>query len=201
MAYAEQSPRLRGPINEHASALAHEWRRLTRAATAVALITSPALFLVVYRSDHIGLVFSLLITVVGILMFRGLVEVVVRKLIPSPNLYGADDSLRQDDLIARRRYWYWRGKFRRLPIYALIVLGFFALCQALFAFAGVSAPFFDPFAGLRTLYPPDQLPQLALILVQLPMLLLINFGIFFGPFLFFAIRQIRSYEPGDASWE
>jgi ATP-dependent Zn protease len=32
------------------------------------------------------------------------------------------------------------------------------------------------------------------------MLLLINFGIFFGPFLFFAIRQIRSYEPGDASW-
>jgi hypothetical protein len=158
MAYAEQSPRLRGPINEHASALAHEWRRLTRAATAVALITSPALFLVVYRSDHIGLVFSLLITVVGILMFRGLVEVVVRKLIPSPNLYGADDSLRQDDLIARRRYWYWRGTFRRLPIYALIVLGFFALCQALFAFAGVSAPFFNPFAGLRTLYPPDQLP-------------------------------------------
>ena len=30
-------------INEHASALAYEWRRLTRAATAVALFTAPAL--------------------------------------------------------------------------------------------------------------------------------------------------------------
>jgi hypothetical protein len=200
MAYAEQSPRLRGPINEHAAALAQEWRRLTRAATAVALITSPALFLVLYRSDHLSLVASLLITLVGVVMFRGLVEIVVRKLIPSPHLYGADDSLRHDDLIARRRSWYWRGKFRRLPIYALIVLALLGLCQLLFAFAGVSAPFFNPFAGLRALYPPDQLPQLALILVQLPMLLLINFGIFFGPFLFFAIRQIRSYEPGHASW-
>jgi len=28
----------------------------------------------------------------------------------------------------------------------------------------------------------------------------VNFAIFFGPFLFFAVRQIRGYEPGDASW-
>jgi ATP-dependent Zn protease len=200
MAYAEQSSRLGGPINEHASALAQEWRRLTRAATGVALITSPAVFLVLYRSDHLGLAASLILTVVAVLMFRGLVEVLVRKLIPSPNLYGADQSLRQDDLIARRRYWYWRTKFRRLPIYALIVLGFLGLCQALFAFAGVSGSFFNPFPALQQLYPPSQLPQLALILVQLPLLFVINFGIFFGPFLFFAIRQIRSYEPGDASW-
>jgi cell division protease FtsH len=32
------------------------------------------------------------------------------------------------------------------------------------------------------------------------MLFFINFAIFFGPFLFFAVRQIRGYEPGDASW-
>jgi hypothetical protein len=56
MAYAEQSPRIRGPINEHASALAHEWRSLTRVATAVALLTTPAFFIVLYESDHIGLV-------------------------------------------------------------------------------------------------------------------------------------------------
>jgi ATP-dependent Zn protease len=158
------------------------------------------MFLILYRSDHIGLAASLIITVVAILAFRGLVEVIVRKLIPSPNLYGADQSLRQDDLIARRRYWYWRTKFRRLPIYVLIVFGFLGICQALFAFAGVHGSFFNPFTALRQLYPPDQLPQLALILIQLPLLFLINFGIFFGPFLFFAIRQIRSYEPGDASW-
>ena len=36
--------------------------------------------------------------------------------------------------------------------------------------------------------------------IQLPLLFFVNFAIFFGPFLFFAVRQIRGYEPGDASW-
>ena len=36
----------------------------------------------------------------------------------------------------------------------LIVLGLLALCQVLFAFAGVSAPFFHPFDGLRQIFPP-----------------------------------------------
>jgi ATP-dependent Zn protease len=191
---------MRGPINEHASALAHEWRSLTRVATAVALLTAPAFFIVLYESDHIGLIWSLLITVISVLMFRGLVEIIVRKLIPSPSLYGADERVKQDDLIARRRYWYWRTKWRRLPILLLIVFGFLVLCQILFAFAGVNGAFFNPFPALRQLYPASELPQLALILIQLPLLFVINFGIFFGPFLFFAIRQIRSYEPGDASW-
>ncbi|MFZ0041879.1 MAG: AAA family ATPase, partial [Solirubrobacteraceae bacterium] len=177
-----------------------EWRKLTRAATFVALLTAPAFFFILFDTEHLGLVGALLVTVIAVVMFRGLVEVVTRKLIPSPSLYGADASLKQDDIVARRRYWYWRGKFRRLPIYALIILGLLALCQVLFAFAGVSAPFFNPFDGLRQIFPPDSLPQLALIFVQLPLLFFVNFAIFFGPFLFFAVRQIRGYEPGDASW-
>src|SRR5205814_2950157 len=36
--------------------------------------------------------------------------------------------------------------------------------------------------------------------VQLPILFLANFAIFFGPFLLMAASQIRSYEPGDADW-
>jgi ATP-dependent Zn protease len=200
MAVAEHSSGAGRPINADASALAAEWRKLTRAATMVAVITSPAVFLVLYQADGLPLPVSLLATIVGVLLFRGLVEVVTRRVIPSPRLYGADASLRADDLVARRRYWYWRTKFRRLPVYVLIVFGFFGICQLLFSFAGVHGAFFNPFPALRQLYPPDQLPQLALILIQLPLLFLINFGIFFGPFLFFAIRQIRSYEPGDASW-
>jgi ATP-dependent Zn protease len=200
MAYAEKSPRPRSPINEHAPALAHEWRGLTRAATAVALLTSPAFFLVLYNSDHASLVVSLVVTALGVVVFRGMIEVVARKLIPSPSLYGADESLRKDDLVARRRYWYWRTKLRRVPIYALIVLAVLGLCQALFAFSGVSSSFFNPFPALRQLFPAGTLPQLGLVFVQLPMLLFINFFIFFGPFLFMAVRQIRSYEPGDASW-
>ncbi|MGA2011819.1 MAG: AAA family ATPase [Solirubrobacteraceae bacterium] len=189
-----------GPINEHASALAQEWRRLTRAATFVALLTAPAFFLILFDSNHLSLLASLLITAVAVVMFRGLVEVVTRRLIPSPSLYGADQALKQQDIVARRRYWFWRGKFRRLPIYALAVAALLGFCQVLFAFAGVSAPFFDPFVGLRTIFPPDTLPQLALVFVQLPLLFFVNFAIFFGPFLFFAVRQIRGYEPGDASW-
>ncbi len=204
MAYAEQSQARQGParppINEHAAALAHEWRRLSRAATAVALLTAPAFFLILYQSNHFSFVLSLLITAAAVVIFRGLVEVVTRKLIPSPSLYGADASLKQDDIVARRRFWFWRTKFRRWPIYILIIFALLALCQVLFAFAGVSAPFFHPFDGLRQIFPPSTLPQLALVFIQLPLLFFVNFAIFFGPFLFFAIRQIRGYEPGDASW-
>jgi ATP-dependent Zn protease len=200
MAYAEQSTRLRGPINEHASALAYEWRRLTRAATAVALITAPAFFLVLYDSNHWSVAASVLVTVLAVLMFRGLVEVVVRRFIPWPSLLGAERELKEEDLVARRRYWYWRAKWRRVPMLIVFLLFLLILCQALFAFAGVSAGFFHPMAGLRQIFPPSTLPQLALVFIQLPLLLFINVFILFGPFLFMAARGIRSYEPGDASW-
>jgi ATP-dependent Zn protease len=200
MAYVEQSPRARGPINEHAPALAREWRGLTRAATFVALLTAPAFFLVLYNTDSLSLAWSLILTAFGVICFRGVVEVVTRKLIPSPSLYGADESLRQDDLVARRRYWFWRTWLHRLPWIAAFIFGLLLACQLLFAFVGVSAPFFNPLPALRTLFPAGELPQLGLVFVQLPLLLFINFFIFFGPFLFMAVRQIRSYEPGDASW-
>ncbi|HET9104960.1 MAG TPA: AAA family ATPase [Solirubrobacteraceae bacterium] len=200
MAYAEETPRLQGPINEHATSLAREWRRLTRAATAVALTTAPAFFLVLYDSNHLSLIAAVIITAIAVVTFRGLVELVTRRFIPSPSLYGADPSLKAQDIVARRRYWYWRGKFRRLAIYVLIVIALLAVAQAMLALGGVSAPFFDPFSGLKKIFPPQDLPQLALVFVQLPLLFFINFAIFFGPFLFFAVRQIRGYEPGDASW-
>jgi ATP-dependent Zn protease len=186
-------------INEHATSLAREWRRLTRVATSVALLTSPACFLVLFTSDHLPLWLSLLLTVVAIVLFRGLVELIARKLIPWPSLYGVED-LKEEDLVARRRFWYWRTRFRRLAILALFVLLLLALCQLLFAFAGVKAGFFDPFAGLRSIFPVDTLPQLALVFLQIPLLLFINVFIMFGPFLLMAVRGIRSYEPGDASW-
>jgi cell division protease FtsH len=189
-----------GSINAHGPALAAEWRRLGRAATFVALLTAPAFFLILFDSERLGLLLSLIITLAAVVIFRGLVEVVARKLIPSPSLYGADQRLMQQDLVARRRYWFWRTKFRRLPMWILAVLVLLALCQALFAFAGVSASFFHPFAGLRQIFPANTLPQLALVFVQLPLLLFINVFILFGPFLFMAARGIRSYEPGDASW-
>ncbi len=163
-------------------------------------VHQPAFFLVLYDTDHLGVAAAVIITVIAVIAFRGLVEVVVRKLIPSPSLFGAHESLKQDDIVARRRYWYWRTKFRRVPIYLAILALLLLLCQLLFSFAGINAGFLHPFAGLRQIFPPDTLPQLGLIFFQLPLLFFVNFAIFFGPFLFFAVRQIRGYEPGDASW-
>ncbi|HEY2440474.1 MAG TPA: AAA family ATPase [Solirubrobacteraceae bacterium] len=200
MAYAEESPGMTGSINEHGPALAAEWRRLGRAATFVALLTAPAFFLVLFESNHLSLIASVIITIAAVVIFRGLVEVISRKLIPSPSLYGAHQRLMEQDLVARRRYWFWRTKFRRLPMWILAIVLLLALCQLLFAFAGVSAPLLHPFQGLRQIFPPSTLPQLALVFVQLPLLLFINVFILFGPFLFMAARGIRSYEPGDASW-
>jgi cell division protease FtsH len=200
MAYAEQSPRMGRPINEHASALAHEWRRLTRAATGVALLTAPAFFLVLYDANHLNVIVAVIVTVLAVLIFRGLVEVVARKLIPSPSLYGADQSLKDEDIVARRRYWWWRTRFRRLPYWIVLILVALLAAQFFLWLGGVSAPFFSPMSGIRQIFPPQELPQLGLVLVQVPLLLFINFFIFFGPFLFFAVRQIRGYEPGDASW-
>ena len=143
---------------------------------------------------------ALIVTVLAVLMFRGLVEVLARKLIPSPSLYGADASLK-----ARRH--------RRPP--ALLVLanevpaatGLRAdrvraagLCQALFAFAGVSAGVLPPVRGAAADLPARHAAAARAVFVQLPLLFFVNFAIFFGPFLFFAVRQIRGYEPGDASW-
>jgi ATP-dependent Zn protease len=200
MAYAEQSTDMRGSSSERSSALSYEWRRLTRAATFVALLTAPAFFLVLYDSNHLSLIASILLTALAVLLFRGLVEVVVRQFLPWPSLLGARQAMKDEDIVARRRYWYWRSKFRRLPWWIAGILSLLGLCQALFAFSGVSAGFFHPFGGLRQIFPPDTLPQLALVFVQLPLLLFINVFILFGPFLFMAARGIRSYEPGDASW-
>ena len=69
---------------------------------------APAFFFVVYDSNHLGFLASILITALGVLIFRGLVEVVVRSIIPWPSLLSGSDELKEDDIVARRRFWYWR---------------------------------------------------------------------------------------------
>src|SRR5919108_5551535 len=108
----EEPPRLQRRVNEQAISLAREWRVLGRAATLVALLTSPALFALLYGSYDWALPWALLGTLAGIVIFRGGVDVIAHKLIPSPALYGAEADLKQQDIVSRRRLWYWRHKFR-----------------------------------------------------------------------------------------
>src|SRR5437773_2026088 len=105
---AAPQPRSRARREEQRNALATQWRQLTRAATFVAVLTSPAFFVILYQRNGWGMISALVVTGVAVIAFRGLVDVLARKWIPSPTLYGADARMAEEDVIAKRRLWYWR---------------------------------------------------------------------------------------------
>ena len=172
--------------------LAAEWRRLTRVATVVAVLTAPVAFEWLHQVHGWSVGWSLLGTFLEVIAFRGLVDVVLRRFIPWPSLFGAEEALREEDVVARRRVWFWRRWFRLADV------------------AGR-----DRHRRLRDQPPAGggarrRLAQVGTrplardaflyLIIQMPILLIANFAIFFGPFLLMAVSQIRSYEPGDADW-
>src|SRR5947209_184608 len=116
---APAGPRARR--EEQRNALAVQWRQLTRAATFVALLTSPAFFVILYQRNGWSAIAAIVVSLMAVIAFRGLIDVVARKLIPSPTLYGADQKMAAEDVIAKRRVWYWRTKYRHLTW--LLVVG------------------------------------------------------------------------------
>src|SRR3954453_20263642 len=68
-------------LNRESLALASEWRRLGRAATAVAVLTSPVFFAILSGTLGLALPIALALTVLAIAAFRGLVDVVAHWLI------------------------------------------------------------------------------------------------------------------------
>src|SRR3954466_10392504 len=84
--------------NADHAALALQWRALNRAATIVAILTSPALFLYLERETDLGVLQSILLTILAVAAFRGLVDVVARRLIPWPSLFGAEQSMLAEDV-------------------------------------------------------------------------------------------------------
>jgi ATP-dependent Zn protease len=180
------------------SELASQWRRLGRAATLVALITSPVAF--VWFHDHNGwsVGWSILATFFTVIAFRGIVDVVIRKFIPWPSLFGEEDlEAKQEDVVNRRRAWFWR-KWLRLGLFvagAITIVWFVQLAQGEETSWGAAASdTFDAIFGM--------LGNSALWFqfVFFFFLFVANFMLFFGPMLLMGISQIRSYEPGDADW-
>src|SRR4029079_3580347 len=93
--------------------LADQWRKLRRAATAVAVLTSPAAFVWFHQRSGMSILLSLFLTILVVVVFRGMLDLVLRRLIPWPSLFGTDDRrLREDDVVARRRAWFWQRKFQ-----------------------------------------------------------------------------------------
>jgi ATP-dependent Zn protease len=180
----------------HREALAGEWRRLSRAATVVAVLSSPAFMAVLIGVNGWPWLWALLTTIVAVSAFRGLIDLVAHRFIPRPSLYGADRDTLLDDAMARRRLWFWRGKYRLLLWLAAIVFGVLGIVAAI---AGETIP------GLISdiwdaLTEPRVLVTLVTLGIQLPLLFFINFAIIFGPLLFFGLKQMKGYEPGDADW-
>src|SRR2546426_699854 len=61
--------------------LSEQWRSLTRIATLVALLTSPAAFVWFHSHEGLRFRYALLLTLIEVAAFRGLVDVVFRRFI------------------------------------------------------------------------------------------------------------------------
>jgi ATP-dependent Zn protease len=174
--------------------LAGEWRRLRQAATAVAVFTAPLFFVVLYDRAGLSLGAALAATVGAVIAFRGLVDVAARRLLPWPSMYGVDASIAEEDVVARRRTWFWRSVYRKAMFVALLLFaigGIIALAGHHSWIGGVGQ-IFHAFGTISGSIPG--------LLVYVFFLFFINTFILFGPLLVANLRQVRGYEPGDANW-
>jgi cell division protease FtsH len=176
--------------------LAAEWRSLGRAATTVAVLTAPALMAVFVVANDWPWGWALLATIVCVAAFRGLIDIVAHRLIPRPSLYGADREALLDDATDRRRLWFWRGKYRLLLWLLVLVFGVLGIAAAI-AGESISALLDDIGDALSD---PAIVTTIVVLAIQLPLLMFTNFAILFGPLLFFGLKQMKGYEPGDADW-
>jgi ATP-dependent Zn protease len=168
-------------ISEESAALAGDLRRLARFATAVALLTSPALIFFLYKQQDWPLWLAILGGLGGAIAFRGLVDVGVRKVIPWPSLFGIEDAREKEaDVTNRRRAWFWRNLYK-WTIFFWAPIG--AIGWAVVHYLGWAA-----------------LLQFAAYVFILPFFLIFNFIILFGPLMLVGITQMRGFEPGDADW-
>jgi cell division protease FtsH len=170
-------------------ALQREWRRLTRAATVVAVLTSPVTFAFFYVQHDWPLFWALVGTFVFVIAFRGFMDVLAHRLIPRASMYGAGRELVEEDIVSRRRVWYWRSMFRKL-FWLAVIVGIALLFMSIF---GMTVSDVGKFMIAA-------LPLLLIYGIQLPLLFFGNLLIMFGPLLFFGLKQMKGYEPGDADW-
>jgi ATP-dependent Zn protease len=177
--------------------LSEQWRSLTRMATLVALLTAPAVFVWLHEHEGMRLRYALVLTLAEVAAFRGLVDLVFRRFIASPSLFGEErDELRAEDVVARRRTAVWRTLWR-LARAVLILITVIWLVLDFFGHGlswGQTAH--DVWHGFSLIWNPNTFGTF----VSLPFFFLFNFLIFMGPMLAMGIAQVRGYQPGDAEW-
>jgi ATP-dependent Zn protease len=163
--------------SELSTELASQWRRLTRAATAVALLSAPAIVIWLNQTQGWAWYWSILAALALVVVFRGLVDLLFHRMIPRPSLFGLESpQLREEDVVARRRVWFWRFWLKVAIVVALTALVFWLF--------GIS----------------EYLVGILPLLVIFPFYMIFNFVILFGPLLLMNLSQIQAFEPGDAEW-
>ncbi|MGZ4318862.1 MAG: AAA family ATPase [Gaiellaceae bacterium] len=181
--------------------LSAQWRSLRRAATFVAVLTSPALFVWFHKHDGWAIGWSLLLTLLCIAAFRGALDLIFQRFIRWPSLFGIDNpELREEDVVARRRVWFWRFWARVLGFVILVIVAIYFVRVLRYGFHGASfaGTFGDTWHWFT--HHVARLPSFIAFGLLFMVYFAFNFGIFLGPMLFMGISQIRGFEPGDADW-
>jgi len=191
MAATDTSPALPRPE------LAEQWRSLTRTATFVALLTAPGVFIWLHNKEGMALRYALLLTLIEVAAFRGAIDVIFRRFIETPSLFGEESPvLRKEDVVARRRTAFWRTTWRLAwRIFLLVTITWLLL--VFFGHGLTWSETADKFLHVFSYFTqPGAMSQF----IVLPLFFLFNFLIFFGPMMAMGISQIRGYQPGDAEW-
>jgi cell division protease FtsH len=181
------------------SELAQQWRKLTRVATVVALMTIPLLYVWLHEQAGLAAGWSILLALAIAIAFRGFADVAVRRWLPWPTLFGEEGAaIKEEDVVSRRRVWYWRRKVRLLVWIGAIITVIWAI--RLFTEDAGNRSWIDAAKSI-----PEALGFIVssgmwIYLIIFPLFFLGNFFIMFGPMVFMGISQMRAYEPGDADW-
>jgi ATP-dependent Zn protease len=181
--------------------LTAQWRSLRRVATGVAVLSSPAVFVYLHKQQGWAIGWSLVATLLAIAAFRGLLDLIFHRFIRWPSLFGIDTAeLREEDVVARRRVWFWR--FWAKVVYAvfLLILAIYVVRVLRYGTDGASfiGTFTDSWHWLT--HTMSKFPSYLSFGLLFIVYFAFNFGIFLGPMLLMGISQIRGFEPGDANW-
>ncbi len=182
-------------------ALSDQWRSLRRAATLVALISAPAVFLWLWQHSSMSIGWAIAATAGAVFAFRGTLDLVFRRFIPWPSLFATDDlNLRDEDVLNRRRATTWSFIWRLVRIFFYVVV-LAIVWRAIFHGWAAANPWTVTEAVWHFLgHILTVLKRNAGLLAILPFYFIFNFAILMGPLMLMGISQIRGFEPGDANW-
>ena len=97
------------PGQEESTLLAQQWRVLGARGDARRDPDEPRRLPLFHKQQGWSIGWSIVLSIVAIAAFRGFIDLVLRRFIPWPSLFGTDDPrLKEEDVVNRRRAWFWR---------------------------------------------------------------------------------------------